>query len=177
MIEVDVSSKTLERLEKAMDYMGGDAVTIIHDATKRAAQGFITDISRATSKKNRVRVGDVRKTLALNWRNLNGFEMALLTATGRRKNLADYYAIPSGARRGIMGAVKRAARHHLYKAWIMERGGKKIAYMRSRGQVRPIVSPSIPQIMKDEENVEIARRGAAERFEKRVNHWFKSVRW
>ena len=82
---------------------------------------------------------------------------AAMTSKGTRKNLSDYFISPKTPRKnmqGINAAVKRDGIKKIGNAFLIRRGGKYKPYVRkSSGKwgIEPIISPAIPQIMKNPE--------------------------
>lgn len=175
MIEVDA-----RQLERAHLLLGGytkNFAGAIRESLRRAAQGFIIDAARETARKYHVTNSAVKKALRSKWRNI-GPLMVIVEATGKRKSLADYKLTPhtpSGVRRELKlwAAVKKDGMKPLKKAFLVKRGGKYKPYVRvsrDRTGILPLVAPSVPQIVKNEETVTIAMRGASERFRKQLDH-------
>ncbi len=57
------------------------------------------------------------------------------------------------------------------KVFFVKRGDRYVPYIREvSGDANPVISPSIPQIVKNRETVAEAEAGASERFRKRLDH-------
>ena len=76
--------------------------------------------------------------------------------------------------KGLQGAVKRdGGLKQLKGAFLLKRGDKYKPYVRTgqgKWAVEYLISPAIPQILKNEETVKIIEQKASERFEKRLDH-------
>jgi hypothetical protein len=73
----------------------------------------------------------------------------------------------------LKGAVKQDGMKPLKDAFLLKRGGKARPFVRtSSGKwgIEPLISPSIPQIVKNEETIAKMEKGASERFRKRLDH-------
>ncbi|MBR1487091.1 MAG: phage tail protein, partial [Synergistaceae bacterium] len=75
--------------------------------------------------------------------------------------------------KGIRGAVKRDGIKSIPDGFLVNRGGKYKPFTRTgtgKWSIKSLVSPAIPQIVKNEEIVKIVEQKAVERFEKRLDH-------
>ncbi len=158
--------------------------TIISRAVNRAGEHFQTVILRETAGTYYTNQKDIRKSLTLRRAyGANSFNFTLVSK-GRRRSLSEYKVSPSAPRKGektpVYGAVKReGGLKALTQAFLMKRaGGRYFPYYRigydssdrQKGKIRSYISPSIPQLMKNERNVETARIEAQRTFEKRLEH-------
>ncbi|MBR1438793.1 MAG: hypothetical protein IJ587_09690 [Synergistaceae bacterium] len=159
--------------------------TIISRATNRAGEHFKTIMLRETSETYYVKQKDVRSSLTLKRAyGRDSFNFTLISK-GKRHSLGDYKISPTHPKSGnslIYGAVKREGglkplQHRgddKPTGFLMKRaGGKYFPYYRvesGRKGIRAYISPSIPQLMRNERNVEMAKIEAQEVFEKRLDY-------
>lgn len=152
-------------------------------AVNRTMDGMRTDAVRGTTARYFVKGKDVRASILFR-KATGGNLMGAMVSKGKRHSLADYKLTPSapspGKRPNIKGAVKKAGGlKPLHHAFLVKRaGGRYFPYYRigydsgnrQRAEIRSYISPSMPQIIKNEETVREMELGARERFEKRLNH-------
>ena len=72
-----------------------------------------------------------------------------------------------------MVAVKKDGLKALGKAFLVKRGARYKPYVRTgsgKNSIEPLISPSIPQLIKNEEIQKIAAEGASRRFRKQLDH-------
>jgi hypothetical protein len=171
MIEIEHSQ--LERARRVLRGIDNGFARAVSGALNRASSGFVSDMTRETCSRYHVKASEVRRALSVRRAGVNSLVSAVV-ARGRRRSLADYKLLPASPnrRRELQGAVKKDGLKPLgARAFLVERGGRYLPYVRKRdGGVEPFISPSIPQIVKNEETVAEAERGAAARFRKRLDH-------
>ncbi|GHV45258.1 hypothetical protein FACS1894204_03910 [Synergistales bacterium] len=167
---INISSEQLERANKALRGIPGAFPKAIASATNRAIEGMRTDAASETSKRYHAKSSDIRKTMTLKRASAQNLQGVMLSR-GSRRSLADYKL--TGKSGGLMGAVKKDGLKSLGDAFLITKGGKARPYVRTNGGrwgMEPLVSPSIPQIVKNEETVTAMEKGASERFTKRLDH-------
>jgi len=175
-MNITVSAAGLERANNALCHIKGAFPKAVSLATNRTLEGLRTDAVSETKSRYFVKAGDVRKTLTL--KKANAANMAgVMLSRGARRNLAEYKLTPAtpraGRRTALKGAVKRDGLKSLGNAFLVRRGGKYRPYVRTssgRWGIESLISPAIPQIIKNEESVKVMEQKAAERFEKRLSH-------
>ena len=167
---IDVSSEQLQRANNALRGFPGAFPRALASATNRAIEGVRTDAASETKKRYHVKSGDVRKTIQLRKASVGNLE-GTMTSKGPRRSLADYKL--TGGSGNLQGAVKTDGMKTLKDAFLVRRGGKARPYVRDgsgKWGIKPLISPSIPQIVKNEETVEAMEKGAAQRFRKTLDH-------
>lgn len=160
--------------------------TIISRATNRAGEKFKSTMLKLTAETYYTRQKDVKGSLTIRkaWRT-NSFNFTL-TSRGKRHSLRDYQITPTHPQKGgntlIYGAVKREGGLKALKhknsdkptGFLVKRAGGKYYPFYRVGQgehdIKGYMSPSIPQLMKNKKNVEIATLEAQRTFEKRLDH-------
>lgn len=173
-MKVSISAEALERANAALKHINGAFPKAVASATNRTLEGMRTDAVNETKGRYFAKPGEIRKTLTLK-RASTGNLGGAMVSRGGRKSLAEYRLTPSKPSKGktIMGAVKQGGMKSLGDAFLINRGGKYRPYRRTgpgRRDIEPLISPAIPQIIKNEETVKVMEQGAAERFEKRLDH-------
>lgn len=167
---IDISAEQLRRANDALRGFPGAFPRALASSTNRTIEGVRTDAASETKKRYHVSSGDVRKTITLKKASAGSLEGTMLSR-GPRRSLADYKL--TGGRGNMQGAVKTDGMKSLKNAFLVNRGGKARAYIRTSGErwgIEPLISPSIPQIVKNEETVEAMEKGAAVRFRKTLDH-------
>ena len=151
-------------------------------AVNRTMDGMRTDAVQETHKKYFVSAKDVRASITFRKASA-GSLMGAMVSKGKRHSLADYQLTPSTPRAGkrpqLKGAVKReGGLKSLGPAFLVKRpGGRYFPFYRvgsgsgnkNKG-IQSLISPSIPQIIKNEETREAMEQGAEERFRTRILH-------
>ena len=178
-MNIAVSAPALERANNALRHIKGAFPRAVALATNRTLEGLRTDAVSETKGRYFVKAGDVRKTLTLK-RASAGNMAGAMVSKGSRRSLAEYKLTPTapgkGRRTALKGAVKNDGLKSLGNNVFLIRlgaAGRYWPYIRTgkgRWDVKALISPAIPQIIKNEETVKIMRQKAAERFEKRLDH-------
>lgn len=174
---IKVSEEGLARANAALQRVPGAFPRAVASAANRAADGMRTDAVRETKEKYFVKAGDVRKTITFR-KATAGSMIAEMISRGKRKGLREYKLSPASPRRGqrpqLKGAVKRSGGlKPLGPAFLVRRGSGYVPFYRTgkgRWSMEGLVSPSIPQIVKNKETVKVIETKGAERFEKRLDH-------
>ena len=185
MISLQISDEALTRANRALRQIFTQSPLAVARAVNRTMDGLRTDAVSETHKKYFVSAKDVRASLSFR-KATAGNLMGAMVSKGKRHSLADYKLTPNtptpGKRPSVKGAVKKAGGlKPLSRAFLVKRaGGRYFPYYRigydsgnrQRAEIRSYISPSMPQIVKNEETVRVMEQGAAERFEKRLTHEF-----
>ena len=175
MMDIQISTEGLEHANKALQAIPGAFPRAVAAATNRVLEGMRTDAVTETAKKYFVKPSEIRKSLTLK-KSSAGNLMGAMVSRGSRKSLADYQLTPKTPRKGkngLQGAVKRDGVKNIERGFLLRRGSGYKPYMRvgsGKWAVQFLISPAIPQIVKNDETVELMREKAAERFEKRLDH-------
>lgn len=180
-VRVMIEQTALARAYNALKHIPGAFPRAVAAATNRALETVRTEAVRETAKRYFVKAGEVRKTFTpkrANAGNLYG----TMTSRGKRKNIAKYQISPktprAGREKGFKGAVKRdGGLKPLPTGTFMlntPNAGPvlflRIASGRAWQNITHVTSPSIPQIVKNEETVEVIETRAREVFMKRLDH-------
>ena len=187
MIDIKISDNALERANRALRQILSQSPQAVSRAVNRTMDGLRTDAVRETSKKYFVKAKDVRSSITFR-KATAGNLMGVMMSKGKRHSLADYQLTPSspkpGSKTQLKGAVKReGGLKSLGPAFLVKRaGGRYFPFYRvgsGSGNrykgIQSLISPSMPQIIKNEETVEAMERGAEERFAKRLDHEIKQL--
>ena len=167
---INVSTEQLTRANNALRGFPGAFPRAVASSTNRAIEGVRTDAATETKKRYHVRPSDVRKTITLKKASVGNLAGTMLSR-GSRRSLADYKL--TGGSGKLQGAVKTDGMKPLKNAFLVNRGGKMRPYVRTGGGkwgIEPLISPSIPQIVKNEETVAVMEKGASVRFRKTLDH-------
>ena len=178
-MNITISAPALERANNALRHIRGAFPRAVASATNRTLEGLRTDAVSETKGRYFAKSGDIRKTLTLK-RASAGNMAGVMVSRGKRKSLAEYKLTPTAPRKGRRAALRGAVKNDGLKslgsnAFLIRLGaaGRYWPYIRTgkgRWDIKALISPSIPQIIKNEETVKIMRQKAAERFEKRLDH-------
>lgn len=174
-MQIAISTDGLERANKALAHIRGAFPRAVAAASNRVLEGMRTDVIAETKERYFAKPSEIRKTLTLKKTSANSLQGAMISR-GARKSLADYNLTPKSPKKGmkgIQGAVKRDGIKNIPGAFLLRHGAKYKPYVRTgRGKfgIKMLVSPAIPQILKNEETIKIVEQKASERFEKRLDH-------
>lgn len=182
MIQLSISNASLERAVSDLAGVQRDFPQVLARAVNRTMDGMRTDAVQETRKRYFVNAKDVRASISFRKASA-GSLMGAMVSRGKRHSLADYQLTPSTPRAGkrpqLKGAVKReGGLKPLGPAFLVKRtGGRYFPFYRigsgsgnkNKG-IQSLISPSMPQLIKNEETVEAMQQGAEERFTKRVEH-------
>ena len=178
MIAIQISNEGLERANATLKSMREKLPSAISRTVNRTMDGLRTDAVSETHERYFVKAKDVRSSLTFR-KATAGNLMGAMVSRGKRHSLADYQLTPSTPRKGkkiqLKGAVKREGRlKSLGPAFLVKRsGGKYFPFYRigkGKWKMNSLISPSMPQIIKNEETVKAIEKGAEERFSKRLDH-------
>lgn len=175
-MNISISTEGLERANKALAHINGGFPRAVSATVNRVLEGMRTDAVNETKARYYAKPGDIRKTITLKTtKSASNFQGAMISR-GTRKSLADYKLTPRTPKKGMKGlegAVKNEGLKQIKSGFLLKQKGSYKPYIRtSSGKwgIEPLISPAIPQILKNEETVKIIEEKAAERFEKRLNH-------
>ena len=183
MISLQISDEGLRRANQALHQIQSQFPQAVARAVNRTMDGLRTDAVRETSTRYFVKAKDVRASLSFR-KATAGNLMGAMVSKGKRHSLADYKVTPSsppkGRRPNVRGGVKKEGGTKLLsRAFLVKRAdGRYFPYYRigyrsdnrQRAEIRSYISPSMPQIVKNEETVRAMELGAEERFTKRLAH-------
>ena len=178
MINLQISNNGLERANSALRKILAETPRAVARAVNRTMDGMRTDAVSETHKKYFVSAKDVRGSISFRKASAGNL-MGTMVSKGKRYSLADYQLTPSSPRIGrktpLKGAVKReGGLKSLGPAFLVKRaGGRYFPFFRTgkgKYDMHLLISPSMPQIIKNEETVNVMERGAEERFAKRLDH-------
>ena len=186
MINLQITDNALAHANSALRKILTDSPKAVARAVNRTMEGLRTDAVKETRKKYFVSAKDVRASISFRKANAGNL-MGAMVSKGKRHSLADYKLTPNtpkpGGKTVLKGAVKTdGGLKELRKAFLVKRaGGRYVPFYRlhsgagSSNQyrhkgIRAFISPSMPQIIKNKETVEVMEKGAEQRFSKRLNH-------
>lgn len=166
---------------QALRHIKGGFAKAVNAAANRSLTATQTVLSRETAKKYYVTQSEVKKSFTLKKSNGENFHGAIISR-GKRKNISKYKLTPktntAGRRTGFKGAIKReGGLKPLSKksfmmftptaGWLLF---QRIRPGRYWSSIRHVPSPSIPQIVKNEETVKGASERAEQVFKERLRH-------
>jgi hypothetical protein len=161
------------QLEKAREALAGATngfQRAVASALGRTSSGLVTDAVKGTTKRYYAKSSEVRHSIFVKRAAADNL-FSTISVRGRRKPIADYRLTPSspspGRKASLRGAVKKDGLKSLGDAFFVK--GKPY-FREGDGSLRLIISPSIPQIVKNPETVTEIEKGARDRFEKRLDH-------
>lgn len=181
MIDVHIEQESLARAYNLLRHIPGAFPRAVSAASNRTLESMRTDTVRETQKRYFVKPGDIRKTLTLKKTNAGNLQGAMISKGGRRK-LSDYQLTPKNPRAGRQGGFKGAVKREgglkplpLDTFMMNTPNAGYVLFTRVRPgrgwqNIKHVHSPAIPQIIKNEETVEIVEIHTREVFEKRLNH-------
>lgn len=194
-IKLNISNQALERANTALRSAQREFPLAVARAANRAMYGMGTDAASETRKRYFVKASDVRKSIE--YRKATASNMlGTMISRGKRHSLADYrlshltpkYKTDGDGKKVQVpprGAVKReGGLKSLGQAFLVKRAkGRYFPFYRvgagdgnkNKG-IQSLISPSIPQIVKNEETVQAMERGAEERFRTRLEHEIEHIR-
>ena len=177
MIEINIDTSQIERAQKLLSHIPGAFERARGAAIARTLQHMKAKAAQLTSAKYYAKSGEIKRTIKTQRRGNNS---GVMTSRGPKKSIADYKISPTRQKLGrnqgkLRGAVKReGGLKSLGPAFLVKRaGGRYFPFFRTgKGKyaMHSLISPSMPQIIKNEETVNVMERGAEERFSKRLDH-------
>ena len=177
-VSVNIEQAALARANSALNKILAESPKAIARAVNRTMDGLRTDAVQETHKKYFVSAKEVRNSISFRKASAGNL-MGAMVSKGKRHSLADYKLTPNtpgtGKRKPLKGAVKReGGLKSLGPAFLVKRaGGRYFPFFRTgKGKyaMHSLISPSMPQIIKNEETVKVMEQGAEERFSKRLDH-------
>ena len=178
MINLSISNEVLERTISGLRSMQSQFPQAIARAVNRTMDGMRTDAVKETHKKYFVSAKEIRQSISFRKASAGNL-MGAMVSQGKRHSLADYQLMPktpkAGKKSALKGAVKReGGLKSLGPAFLVKRaGGRYFPFYRTgRGKhdMHSLISPSMPQIIKNEETVKAIEQGAERRFSLRMEH-------
>lgn len=178
MINLSISNEILVQAVSDLRSAQSKFPQAVARAVNRTMDGMRTDVVKETSKRYFVKAGEVRKSISFRKASAGNL-MGAMVSQGKRHSLADYQLSPktprAGRRSALQGAVKReGGLKSLGPAFLVKRaGGRYFPFYRTgRGKydMHSLISPSMPQIIKNEETVKAMEQGAERRFSLRMEH-------
>ena len=187
MLHIQITNNALERANRALWRILSESPKAVARAVNRTMDGLRTDAVQETAKRYFMKPSELRAEKGKKYFSFRkataGNLMGEMLVKGKRQSLANYKLTPSvpkpGAKVQLKGAVKREGGLKPLKGFLIRRASGKyfpfyrIGYSkndRERGEIRAYISPSIPQIVKNEETIQAIEQGAEERFAKRLDH-------
>ena len=180
-VSVIIEQAALAHAYNALKHIPGAFPRAVAAASNRALETVRTEAVRETSKRYFVKAGEVRKTFKPKKASANNLYGAMISR-GKRKNISKYQITPktqqAGRKQGFRGAVKQeGGLKPLPKGTFMlntPNAGPvlflRVASGNSWANITHVFSPSIPQIVKNDETVEVVEKRAQEVFIKRLDH-------
>lgn len=176
MINLSVSNEALLRAVSDLRSAQSKFPQAVARAVNRTMDGMRTDAVKETSKKYFVKAGEVRKSISFREASAGNL-MGAMVSRGKRQSLSHYQITPKKPKNNarILGAVKReGGLKPLGDAFLVRvAGGKYTPVWRlgtEKWNVKYAISPSMPQIIKNEETVKAMQEGAERRFSLRMEH-------
>ena len=182
MFPISIPNRALERAVSGLRSVQSQFPQAVARAVNRTTDGLRTDAVKETHKKYFVRAKDVKASISFR-KATAGNLMGAMVSKGKRHSLADYQLTPktpkSGKKAALKGAVKReGGLKSLGPAFLIKRaGGRYFPYYRVEHGgsnkwkgINSLISPSMPQIIKNEETLRVIEQVAEERFRTRIQH-------
>ena len=187
-VQIQISDRALERANNALRHVQNGFPLAVARAASRTLEGIPMDTGKETSKRYFVKSSEVRAALYQKRKPTAGNIVGTVTFRGKRRNLANYKMTPQKPRfranregrkvqAPIQAGVKQAGGLKSFDndskpgVFLVKRaGGRYFPFIRTDGHIRSFVSPSIPQIIGNEEVAQEVMTLAGERFEKRLIH-------
>ncbi|MDR2523679.1 MAG: hypothetical protein LBC93_08290 [Synergistaceae bacterium] len=168
---IKVSDKGLEDAQKRLYGCKYGAERAVKDALYRAGTGLKTDAVSETKKRYHLSAARIREALLFKKGGGGaGLHSVTLTARGGRKPITDYKV--TGRGEAIQAAVKTDGMKTLKSGFLADKDGKKVVLWRPQGHagpVRAVMSPAVPQAVKNKDTAAAVEKGARERFAKRLD--------
>ena len=150
-------------------------------AISRALDKARTTLTRETVKQYYIGASDIRKTITAKTIATNGLKQGVLTSKGERLHLSKFKISPKSPSyrmngRNYQAAVKRSGGLKSLAPNAFYIPSKKQAFRRiapgGRGfqNLRVLMGPAIPQILKNEQTLDVATRETQNVFTERLSH-------
>ena len=178
MIDLNLeAAEGLRRARESLKRVKGGFERAVSLSINRTLDSLKVKAARETASRYFISVGEVKKSFAVKKSN-PGDMVASLMSRGRRRNLSDYKLTPKApklkSRDYIKGAVMRAGGlKSLPGAFLVKRGNGYQAVLRTgkgRYDLKGVVSPAVPQILKNEDTLNVLEQDAERVFISRLNH-------
>lgn len=173
MISVEAENKSIERAARLLQGVPKGFEQALVSSFNRALQQGRTAGTREATKRYTVKAGIVRKTMAMHRASKNNLE-AELVSRGRRLPLKEFAHKPTndttGANRKQVrvavrkGTLKPLGQAFIYRGLVMQRLGS------SRLPIEQKFSVSVPNVLNDDEIVEVIKDKMGQSVEKRLAH-------
>lgn len=148
----------------------------VSHAVNRSLENFKTIAIRETARKYYTKQKDIRQSITIK-ESYGGALGGLIISRGKRQSLMKFSVSPKRApiKRGTFrGAVKReGGLKPIPLAFLSTRKGEPRAFIRDGKKWRMLMSPSVPQMMKNRQTVAEAEKSARQVFIERLDHELK----
>ncbi|MBQ7578619.1 MAG: hypothetical protein IJT21_10190 [Synergistaceae bacterium] len=175
-INIDFDTGALVRAGVLLNTAPEKIKIAVSHAVNRSLESFKTASLRETAKKYFVKQKDLRDSITVK-KSYGGEMNGAVISRGTRKPLSEYQLSPrkNPAKPGsVRGAVKRAGGlKPIPPAFLFARGGNIYAAIRDPTRIRTLMSPSVPQLIKNKETVAEGEKKARETFTQRLEHELK----
>ncbi len=175
-VNIELRSTALKRAGILLERAPEKVKIAISHAVNRSLEAYKTASLRETAKKYYVKQKDIRASLTLK-KSYGGAMNGAVIAKGPRRSLTEYKFAP---RKGptasgkVSAAVKKAGGlKHMRTARLTSNsfGAPVILiYNEESKRWRRATSPSVPQLMKNQETMDTAQQKSGEVFEQRLQH-------
>lgn len=169
-VQLNISCAEVEHAHRALVGIPGGAQRAIKSSLHRVGDGLKTDAVNETKRKYHLSPSEIRKHLFL--KKANGANQSVsLTAFGNRKRIGDYRVTGQG--KNLRVAVRANGMKRLRTGFVINKDGKKIVLWKPSGQdgpARTVFTASVPQLLANKETVRAIKKGASDRFQKRLDH-------
>lgn len=164
---------------RVLNYFNPKINQAVRNAINRSLDSFRTAIIRETAQKYHVQQKELRAATHIihvkpTWDLKEGLH-GVMVSRGHRKSLAEYKIVPGrgyvkpGTFRGAV--MKAGGLKPIPLAFLIPGNGRYKPVIREPdGSLRPLTSPSVPQLMSNRISVNKAFAVAEEVFEKRLDH-------
>ncbi len=178
MIDLNLeAAESLRRARESLRRVKGGLERALSLSINRTLDSLKVKAARETASRYFISVGDVKKSFAVKKSNPSNISAELISR-GRRRKLSDYKLTPKTpkikSRDYIKGAVMRAGGlKSLPGAFLVKRGNSYQPVFRTgkgRYDLKGVVSPAVPQILKNEETLSVLEQDAERVFISRLNH-------
>ncbi|MBQ7733026.1 MAG: hypothetical protein IJT58_03295 [Synergistaceae bacterium] len=176
IINISFDTSALARAGIFLGQAPEKAKIAISHAVNRSLDNFKTIATRETARKYYTKQKDIRSSITLK-RSYGGAMHGLIISKGHKQSITKFSVSPKSGpiKQGTFrAAVKReGGLKPIPLAFLSNWRGEPRAFIRDGKKWRMLMSPSVPQMMKNEQTVAEAEKSARQVFVERLDHELK----
>ncbi|MCD5324773.1 MULTISPECIES: phage tail protein [Pontibacillus] len=190
-VDIATDRRALRNIERRLGALEKKAPNVLSKSLNRAATNAKKNVSVETRKKYRLSAAKIKETMNVKRANYNSLSASIITR-GNLIGLDHFKVSPSEPRhhtppRSLKAGVEKGSLKKIPGAFVANAGNGNFVFqrqgnaqhksVRSGGRViqsqlpiRRLFGPSVPQMVGNEETMDVVRRNAQEMYDRTIDH-------